>query len=170
MPRWTYWPIAIGGVLLLLALFNLSSEPEPANLHPEMSYSAFLDEVAKDAIDRVTLNGNHIAGYDKTGKAFATTIARIDQTVDLLLARKVAVTVRSAEDLPSLSGVVASWLPFILYMLAFWWFVGRPLTRIEQRLHELEKAIPSAPQADWGWRVSAPVIPAETGFGSSEPR
>jgi cell division protease FtsH len=129
--------------LMSVALFNLfASSRSQRDVRP-LSYSAFLEEVQKDAVRQVGLRGNQVFGTLKNGSLFSTTIARIDPTVELLLAKKVAVTVAPAnEDDLGAIGVLVSWVPLLVLAIILWVFVGRPLARIDGRLRRLEAVLP----------------------------
>ena len=137
------------GVIVLIALFNLFSAPPSRIPSQQLPYSSFLDQLEKDQVASVRLAGKTITGRFKNGKSFTTFIPSVDLAVPAIVSKRIALTVTAAEDdLPSLLGVIISWLPFFLYILAFWWFVGRPLARIEQRLQSLESSISTATKND----------------------
>ena len=143
--RWLKYVWGLSGIILLIALFNLFSAPGPRNLSRQLAYSSFLDQLENDQVASVMLADKTINGKLKNGESFTTYIPSVDLAVPAIVSKHITLTVAATEDdLPSLLGIIVSWLPFFLYIIAFWVFVGRPLARIEQRLRSLESSISTA--------------------------
>lgn len=143
--RWLKYVGGFLGIILLIVAFNLFSTPEPRILPRELPYSSFLDQLQNDQVASVTLAEKVITGKLKNGESFMAYIPSADLAVPVILSKHVPLSIRPLEeDIPSLLGVIVSWLPFLVFILAFWWFVSRPLAVIAQRLQSLESTVSNA--------------------------
>ena len=147
MSRYKY--ILVGAILLLFIGVSISlfTVPDPSQVYQVLSYSDFLDRVEKNEVHEVVIRGSELTGFLRNGTSFSSYIPRGDRTLDLLLTKKIHVDVRP-DDAPGLLLTLFAWLPLFLLLGSIWFFVGRPLVRIERRLQHLERAIPKQQNAD----------------------
>ena len=141
MLRYKY--VLVGAAVLVFTILstNLLMSPEPGRVYQVLTYSAFLDRIEENEVRQVLIRGDELTGFLKDGTSFSTHITRVEKTVDLLLAQEVVVDVEPpGEELTFLSVLIA-WLPIILLFGSLWFFVSRPLMRIERRLQHLEQAV-----------------------------
>ena len=131
-------------LLLMVALFNLFQAPKNRQkITNEIAYSVFIQEANKDNLATVTFSGGKAYGTYKDGRSYSTYVGNVAETISILMRRPISLNVLpSDEEVPSLAGVLVSWFPFLLYIFTLWLFVGRPLTRMEQRLKALEQISP----------------------------
>jgi cell division protease FtsH len=81
----------------------------------------------------------------KDGRQYSTYVGNVAETISILMRRPISLNVLPPEeDIPSVLGVLVSWFPILLYIFSLWLFVGRPLTRMEQRLKALEQIPPTS--------------------------
>jgi len=113
-----------------------------------LAYSDFLAHVENNEVREVVMRGSQVSGAFTDGTAFSTYIPRGEKTLDLLLTKKIEIEVRPPDDAPSLISVLVGWLPLFLLFGALWYFINRPLVRIERRLQQLEQAIPRQQNSD----------------------
>src|SRR5690606_21690529 len=112
--------------VLLIALFNLFQAPQQRGATREVAYSQFLDELADGRVESVTITGNRITGTYVDNRTPFQTYSPGDPTlVERLEERNVTINARPVTDgSSSLLGYFISWLPMIL-ILAAWIFFMR---------------------------------------------
>ncbi len=128
-----YQKLAIWAALLvlLLALYNLVSNPSQSRHSNEIQYSEFLDAVDKGTVSEAVLAGNRITGTkrDASGSeaAFATYAPEDPNLVTRLREKGVKFKARPAEDeVQSITSILLSWFPMLL-LIGVWIFFMRQM-------------------------------------------
>jgi len=128
-----YQKLAIWAALLvlLLALYNLVSNPSQSRHSNEIQYSEFLDAVDKGTVSEAVLAGNRITGTkrDAAGSeaAFATYAPEDPNLVTRLREKGVKFKARPAEDeVQSITSILLSWFPMLL-LIGVWIFFMRQM-------------------------------------------
>lgn len=110
-------------ILLLLALFNLF-QGNNAQV-PEIAYSQFLEAVEQNRVARVEIEGQDLTGEYTSGERFRSVMPYDNKLVDRLTANNVIMEVKK-EDSGIFVGMLLSWLPFLL-IIAIWIFFMRQM-------------------------------------------
>jgi len=115
-------------IILMIGLFNLFQGSSQRSTQAPISYSQFLGEVNKNAIDEVTIQGRTISGrYKHGGGAFKTYAPEDPNLVGTLTASGVEITAApNEENMPSLLGILISWFPMLL-LIGVWVFFMRQM-------------------------------------------
>ena len=128
-----YQKLAIWAALfvLLLALYNLVSNPTQARRGNEIQYSEFLEAVDKGQVADATLAGNRISGTMRdtstNGGAFSTYAPEDPTLVSKLREKGVKFKARPSEDdVQSLASILLSWFPMLL-LIGVWIFFMRQM-------------------------------------------
>ncbi len=113
--------------LLLVLLFNLF---QGTNTHPAaapISYTKFNADVASGQVRKVTFQGDKVTGELTTGQSFTTTVPANDTTLwPMLKQHSVDTSVTPADDSFNLLGVLLNWLPMLL-LIGVWVFFLRQM-------------------------------------------
>jgi cell division protease FtsH len=114
--------------LLLVALFNLFSQPQATSAGRDIPYSQFLTDLDQGRIKSVTIAGDQIVGtYSDQGTSFSTFSPGDAGLVQRLEAKGVVIAAKPAtEGSSSLLGILLSWLPMIV-ILGVWIFFMRQM-------------------------------------------
>ncbi len=110
--------------LLMIFLFNMFNKPQE-NLEG-VSYSEFLASVEKGMVASVTIQGNNISGKYVDGRGFKTFSPRDSELISTLRKSAVRIDAKPEEDSPWYMTVLISWLPMIL-LIAVWIFFMRQM-------------------------------------------
>ncbi len=128
-----YQKLAIWAALLvlLLALYNLVSNPSQARRGNEIQYSEFLDAVDKGSVVDATLRGNRISGTMRdpgpNGPTFSTFAPEDPNLVNRLRDKGVKFKAQPAEDdVQSIASILLSWFPMLL-LIGVWVFFMRQM-------------------------------------------
>ena len=128
-----YQKIAIWAALLvlLLALYNLVSNPSQAKRGNEIQYSEFLEAVEKGSVADAVLAGNRITGTLRdagaNGAAFSTYAPDDPSLVGKLRDKGVKFKARPAdEDSQNIASILLSWFPMLL-LIGVWIFFMRQM-------------------------------------------
>jgi cell division protease FtsH len=114
-------------VLLLLALFTLFQNPSTRTASTDISFSEFLDQVDKNNVRDVTIQGPEIHGNFKDRGAFTTYAPKDDTLVDRLYKKGVTISAKPlSENVPWFVSLLMSWLPFIA-LIGVWIFLSRQM-------------------------------------------
>ncbi|MGL5446200.1 MAG: ATP-dependent zinc metalloprotease FtsH [Rhabdaerophilum sp.] len=121
------WAIIL---LLVLALVSVFQSPGSRQASQEMPYSAFLDEVEKGRVERVTMTGLEISGtFRDNGMPFVTQVPplRDEKLIPTLREKGVVITARSLNaDNPWYMTFLLNWLPIIAF-IAIWIYMSRQM-------------------------------------------
>ena len=128
-----YQKLAIWAALfvLLLALYNLVSNPGQTRHANEIQYSEFLDAVDKGTVTEAVLAGNRITGTKRDASsnetAFSTYAPEDPNLVTRLRDKGVKFKARPAEDeVQSITSILLSWFPMLL-LIGVWIFFMRQM-------------------------------------------
>ncbi len=115
----------IGG-LLIIALINLYQARKAAPVIEQISYSQFLDDVARAEVRSVTLSGHEIGGFLTDHSAFRTYAADDPDLVRTLRAKGVMITaVAPPPPASSWTSTLGTVLPMILLVIVAIYFMNR---------------------------------------------
>jgi cell division protease FtsH len=107
--------------LVMIFLFNYFNAAEHTKGKTTLNYTKFMDLVQADKVTRVTLQGEEITGETSEGKGFKTYSPQDPDLIKILQAKKVEIAVRPKDDNPWYTTVLVSWLPMIL-LVGIWIF------------------------------------------------
>ncbi|MFL6138710.1 MAG: ATP-dependent zinc metalloprotease FtsH [Frankiaceae bacterium] len=127
-PRWRPWLIVIGAVLTLLVLFRGSMSTTKSN---ELAYSALRSKVSSGQVKSITIAPNGaVRGELQDGTRYTSQIptAINDDDFARLLSQKGVTVEASSSNALSIGNIVASLLPFLIFIGIFWW-LGRSARR-----------------------------------------
>jgi len=99
---------------------------QPRGKREEIVYSDFISHVEKGKVAEVTIQGENIEGSYGDGKNFKTYIPQDAALVPLLKERGVKIAVKPSESNPWYMTVLISWLPIIL-LIGVWIFFMRQM-------------------------------------------
>ncbi len=103
-------------------------EPDQRQTGQELAYSAFLDEVEKGRVERVTVTGSEIHGTFRDTQQGFVTLGPIDtRLIERLREKNVTTAFRSPNaDSPWYMGFLLNWLPIIAF-IAIWIYMSRQM-------------------------------------------
>jgi cell division protease FtsH len=113
--------------LLLVFLFNLFQGTGSHTTASAISYTKFNEDVVSNQVRKVTFQGDQVKGELTNGTAFITTVPSNDSTLwPTLKEHNVESTVTPADDSFNLIGVLLNWLPMLL-LVGVWVFFLRQM-------------------------------------------
>ena len=113
--------------LLLVFLFNMFQGTGPHTTAAAISYTKFNEEVVAGQVRKVTFQGDQVKGEQTNGQPFVTTVPANDSTLwPTLKEHNVESTVTPADDSFNLIGVLLNWLPMLL-LVGVWVFFLRQM-------------------------------------------
>lgn len=112
--------------LFVFAIYQLFQSGNERLEGQDLSYTDFVEAVNTNRVSEVLIKGNHVVGKFSDGKDFNVDVPNDPQLVDRLLSRNVNVKAASAEEGFSLVGVILSWLPFLI-LIGIWLFFLRQM-------------------------------------------
>jgi cell division protease FtsH len=111
--------------IILLTLTVYSFVKKKSDVHKELPYSEFVQEVQKDLVASVNIEGSLLTGtYRKKSEQFKTVIPKDDTLMPLLLKNNIEVAVKEPADQSSYLFILFNALP-MLFLLAVWFFFWR---------------------------------------------
>ncbi len=115
-------------LLMAFAVFNFVNNPEKNSKANEITYSEFLSQVESGNVKSATIAGDRITGELRgTAGKFKTLAPNDPNLVAKLEAKKVNFKAApSAEDQPSILGVLLNWFPMLL-LIGVWIFFMRQM-------------------------------------------
>ncbi|WCL53783.1 ATP-dependent zinc metalloprotease FtsH [Gimibacter soli] len=111
-------------ILLLLALFNLFEGS--GKKAPEVAYSQFIEAVEQNRVASVERTGQDVTGTYTSGETFRVTVPLFDGDLTTILREHNVVHKETKEEQGILVGMLLSWLPFIL-LIGVWIFFMRQM-------------------------------------------
>ncbi|WP_026168323.1 ATP-dependent zinc metalloprotease FtsH [Kordiimonas gwangyangensis] len=111
-------------ILLLVALFNMFQGG--ASKTPELPYSQFIEAVEQNKVERVEAQGQDITGTFSTGETFRVVAPIYDDELTRTLKEHNVTYVVKKKDESFLMGALISWLPFLL-LIGVWIFFMRQM-------------------------------------------
>ena len=112
--------------LLVVALFNLFQSSGEQGTDQKLAFSDFLTQVESDQVQDVTIQGRDITGTLRNGGKFNTYAPDDPNLVQRLTDRNVRITAAPQEEVHPLLGMLLSWLPFIV-IVGVWIFFMRQM-------------------------------------------
>ncbi|RME65584.1 MAG: ATP-dependent metallopeptidase FtsH/Yme1/Tma family protein, partial [Alphaproteobacteria bacterium] len=112
-------------LLLLVVLFNMFQGPSQTGSVQNLAYSDFLAQVEGGKVAEVQIKGNDVSGRLSDGTAFRTYAPDDPNLVERLNQSGARITV-APEDSGFLAGMLMTWLPFLL-IIAVWIFFMRQM-------------------------------------------
>ncbi|MFZ5450253.1 MAG: ATP-dependent zinc metalloprotease FtsH [Thermodesulfobacteriota bacterium] len=112
--------------LVMIFLFNYFNSAEHARARATISYSQFLSLVKAGKVNRVTLQGEEIAGEQADGKPFKSYAPADPDLVKLLQSQKVEITAKPKDENSWYTTLLVSWLP-MLVLVGIWIFFMRQM-------------------------------------------
>ena len=113
--------------LVVFTLFNLFQNKSNREPHQTTSYSEFLSAVGSGDVNDVTMQGGKITYHDGAGRSFRTFAPDDPSLIQGLTEKGVRITALPVEEeVPSLFGIILSWLPMII-ILGVWIFFMRQM-------------------------------------------
>jgi cell division protease FtsH len=113
--------------LVVFTLFNLFQNKSTSTIHQAASYSDFLNAVETGDISDVTIQGQQITYHDRLGRHYSTFSPNDPTLIKSLTEKGVRITAKpEEEEVPSLFGIILSWLPMII-ILGVWIFFMRQM-------------------------------------------
>ncbi len=108
--------------LLLIALFNMFQDGAERGSYSKVAFSEFLGKIDQGQIADVTMRtgfakGASVTGHLTDGTAFVTQTPDYPSLIDRLTAKGVKINVTTDEGKESIWSIIASLLPFILFVL-----------------------------------------------------
>jgi cell division protease FtsH len=131
--------VATVAFLALVAFFNLLNWSAPRQPQQNLAFSELLNHLKRGELEEVTLAGSSITGRLTDGQSFASYAPASSDLADRLVQARVKVFAAPAEELvPSLFSILVSWIPLLIWFLALWLFVARPLRAMLVAIGRLE--------------------------------
>ncbi|MBI2707440.1 MAG: ATP-dependent metallopeptidase FtsH/Yme1/Tma family protein [Proteobacteria bacterium] len=114
--------------LFLVAIFNLFQSPPSQRQHTTIDYSTLLQDAKEGKIKEVLIRGDTVSGQLADGTTFSSIAPPHDtHLVDKLLESGVRIKAAAVEeDIPSFFQMILSWLPMIL-LIGVWIYFMRQL-------------------------------------------
>jgi len=113
-------------LFLLMGLFQVFQSSNRTVATIDRTYSQFISEVDAGNVSNVTITDNIVTGTLRDGTRFETVIPQGADIVSRLEGRGVNITARAPEGSPFWSILLSSWLPFIV-IIAVWFFFIRQM-------------------------------------------
>jgi len=113
-------------LFMLMALFQVFQSSTRSVSVVERTYSQFVAEVDAGSVTSVTVTDNVVSGLLGDGTRFEATIPAGADIINRLENRGVQITARDAEASPFWSILLSSWLPFLV-IIGVWFFFIRQM-------------------------------------------
>ncbi|MCD7060446.1 ATP-dependent zinc metalloprotease FtsH [Pelagibacterium xiamenense] len=113
-------------LFMLMGLFQVFQSSTRSVATAERTYSQFVEDVDQGRVAEVTIVDNTVTGRLSDGTRFETTIPQGADIVDRMESQGVEITAREPESSPFWSILLSSWLPFIV-IIAVWFFFIRQM-------------------------------------------
>jgi cell division protease FtsH len=112
--------------LLVVALFQLFQSSGQQGGTQKLAFSDFVGQVESDQVQDVTIQGRDITGTLRSGATFNTYAPDDPNMVQRLTDHNVRITAAPQEEVHPLLGMLLSWLPFIV-IVGVWIFFMRQM-------------------------------------------
>ncbi len=122
--RFNYKSLLIWAVLLLVlfAILNISKMATNSSIR-EINMTEFINDVKDKRIKEVFIDGVEYRGEKITGEKFKTIGPSGEEVMKILAENNVAATYKKPEDNSFLHTILASWLPMIILIVFFLFFM-----------------------------------------------
>jgi cell division protease FtsH len=113
-------------LFMLMGLFQVFQSSTRSISVMDKSYSQFVSDIEAGSVQAVTITNNIVSGTLRDGTRFQTIIPDGADVINRLEDRNVSITAREPEGSPFWSILLSSWLPFIV-IIAVWFFFIRQM-------------------------------------------
>jgi cell division protease FtsH len=113
-------------LFMLMGLFQVFQSSGRTAAVADKSYSQFVTDIESDRVASVTITNNVVSGVLADGSRFETIIPDGADVVSRLEDRNVSITARAPESSPFWSILLSSWLPFLV-IIGVWFFFIRQM-------------------------------------------
>ncbi|HTJ56236.1 MAG TPA: ATP-dependent zinc metalloprotease FtsH [Devosiaceae bacterium] len=113
-------------LFMLMGLFQVFQSSTHSISVADKSYSQFVSDVDAGSVTAVTITDNVVNGTERDGSRFETIIPQGADIINRLEARGVQITARAPEQSPFWAILLSSWLPFIV-IIGVWFFFIRQM-------------------------------------------
>ena len=113
-------------LFMLMGLFQVFQSSTRTMSVGEKSYSQFVTDVDAGRVSSVTITNDVVSGVLNDGTRFETIVPAGADIVSRLEAQNVSITARAPESSPFWSILLSSWLPFIV-IIGVWFFFIRQM-------------------------------------------
>src|SRR5690606_36970832 len=113
-------------LFMLMGLFQVFQTSTRSISVTDKSYSEFVTEVDAGSVTSVTITENVVTGTLRDGSRFATVVPDGADIISRLEDKGVRITARAPEGSPFWSILLSSWLPFIV-IIGVWFFFIRQM-------------------------------------------
>ncbi len=117
------WIVIIGGLLLLVNLFNSANTGTASNV---VAYSHFIDQLNNNQVAQVDIQDNQLTGLYKDGTTFRSYAPNDPNLVEKLIEAGVLVSVTPPEKGISFLYILVQWFPMLL-LIGVWIFFMRQM-------------------------------------------
>ena len=121
--------VTLAVALVLMTVFQTFSQPQTGNPQ-EVTYSSFLNEVDSDKVrkveftDSATGAGTTVLNFERADGSKGVSFGPYDRSlVDVLVHHKVEIVQAKPNNTPSLWAIVATFLPYVLFIGIFIYFI-----------------------------------------------
>src|SRR6476659_9558484 len=120
--------VVLAVALVLITVFNTFSKPA-GGTPQEVTYSSFLGEVDSDRVKKVEFDatpgvGTTVLNFDRGDGTKGVTFGPYDKDlVNVLVRHKVEIVQAKPDTSPSLLAIVATFLPYVLFIGIFVYFI-----------------------------------------------
>jgi cell division protease FtsH len=115
-------------LFMLMGLFQVFQSSTRSISVSDKSYSQFVTDVDAGSVTSVTITDNVVSGSLRDGSRFETVLPAGADIISRLEERGVQITARAPESSPFWSILLSSWLPFIV-IIGVWFFFIRQMQR-----------------------------------------
>jgi cell division protease FtsH len=113
-------------LFMLMGLFQVFQSSTHSIAVSDKSYSQFVSDVDAGSVNSVTITDDIVNGTMRDGTRFETVIPQGADVISRLEARGVQITARAPEQSPFWAILLSSWLPFIV-IIGVWFFFIRQM-------------------------------------------
>ena len=113
-------------LFMLMGLFQVFQSSTRTMSVAEKSYSQFVTDIESGRVQTVTITDNVVSGQLNDGTRFETIIPDGADVITKLEDRDVSITARAPESSPFWSILLSSWLPFLV-IIGVWFFFIRQM-------------------------------------------
>ena len=113
-------------LFMLMGLFQVFQSSTRTMSVGEKSYSQFVTDIDAGRVSSVTITNDVVSGVLDDGTRFETIVPAGADLISRLEARNVSITARAPESSPFWSILLSSWLPFIV-IIGVWFFFIRQM-------------------------------------------
>ncbi len=113
-------------LFMLMGLFQVFQSSTRTMSVGEKSYSQFTTDIDAGRVSSVTITNDIVSGVLDDGSRFETTVPDGANLISRLEAQNVSITARAPESSPFWSILLSSWLPFIV-IIGVWFFFIRQM-------------------------------------------